>query len=65
MNLNCHLCLTSIPRKRIGNHNNNNMERAKYTIKEAVKAIQQLDFVEDTCSIDCYIKKMNKRKLHF
>ena len=33
------------------------MESAKYTIKEAVKAIQELDFSEDTCNINQYIKK--------
>ena len=33
------------------------MESAKYTIKEAVQAIQELDFGEDTCSINRYIQK--------
>ena len=33
------------------------MESAKYTITEAVQAIQELDFVEDTCNINQYIKK--------
>ena len=33
------------------------MESAKYTIKEAVQAIQELDFGEDTCNINKYIKK--------
>ena len=33
------------------------MESAKYTIKEAVQAIQELDFCEDTCNINQYIKK--------
>ena len=33
------------------------MESAKYTIKEAVQAIQQLDVGEDTCNINQYIKK--------
>ena len=33
------------------------MESAKYTIKEAVQAIQELDFGEDTCNINRYIKK--------
>ena len=33
------------------------MESAKYTIKEAVRAIQELDFGEDTCNINQYIKK--------
>ena len=33
------------------------MESAKYTIKEAVQAIQELDFGEDTCNINQYIKK--------
>ena len=32
-------------------------ESAKYTIKEAVQAIQELDFAEDTCNIKQYIKK--------
>ena len=32
------------------------MESAKYTIKEAVQAIQELDFGEDTCNINQYIK---------
>ena len=30
---------------------------ANYTIKEAVQAIQELDFGEDTCNINQYIKK--------
>ena len=34
------------------------MEIAKYTIKEkAVQSIQKLDFGEDTCNINQYIKK--------
>ena len=33
------------------------MESANYTIKEAVQAIQELDFGEDTCNINQYIKK--------
>ena len=33
------------------------MESAKYTIKEAVQAIQELDFGEDTCNINKYNKK--------
>ena len=32
------------------------MESAKYTIQEAVQAIQELDFDEDTYRIDQYIK---------
>ena len=32
------------------------MESAKYTIKEAVQAIQELDFGENTCNINQYIK---------
>ena len=32
------------------------MESAKYTIKETVQAIQELDFGEDTCNINQYIK---------
>ena len=34
------------------------MESAKYTIKEAVQANQELDFGEDTCNINQYIKKI-------
>ena len=33
------------------------MESAKYTINEAVQAIQELHFGEDTCSINRYIQK--------
>ena len=33
------------------------VESAKYTIKEAVQAIQELDFGEDTYNINQYIKK--------
>ena len=33
------------------------MESAKYTIKEAVQAIQELDFDEDTYNINQYIKR--------
>ena len=34
------------------------MESVKYTVKEAVQAIQELDFGEDTCNIiNQYIKK--------
>ena len=33
------------------------MESAKHTIKEAVQAIQELDFGEDTCNINQYITK--------
>ena len=33
------------------------MESARYTIKEAVQAIQEPDFGEDTCNIKQYIKK--------
>ena len=33
------------------------MESGKYTIKEAVQAVQELDFGEDTCNINQYIKK--------
>ena len=33
------------------------MESAKYTIKEAVQAIQELDFGENTCNINQHIKK--------
>ena len=37
------------------------MESAKYTIKEAVQAIQELNFGEDTCGINQYIKKNAKQ----
>ena len=33
------------------------MESAEYTIEEAVQAIQELDFGENTCSINRYIQK--------
>ena len=33
------------------------MESAKYTIEEAVQAIQELDFGEYTCNINLYINK--------
>ena len=33
------------------------MESAKYTIKEAMQAIQEFDFGENTCNINQYIKK--------
>ena len=33
------------------------MESAKYMNKEAVQAIQELDFGEDTCNINQYMKK--------
>ena len=33
------------------------MESTKYTIKEAVQAIQELDCGEDTCNINQNIKK--------
>ena len=36
------------------------MERAKYTIEEAVQAIQQPDIGEDTCNINQYNKKERK-----
>ena len=38
------------------------MESAKYTIKEAVQAIQELDFGEDICYIYQYIKKKNAKQ---
>ena len=43
-----HECLAKLTEK---------MESAKYTIKEAMQAIQELDFDEDTCNIYQYIKK--------
>ena len=33
------------------------MESAKYTIKEAVQAIQEVEFSKDTSNINQYIKK--------
>ena len=33
------------------------MESAKHTIKQAVQAIRELDFGEDTCNINQCIKK--------
>ena len=33
------------------------MKSAKYTIKKTVQAIQELDFGEDTCNINQYIRK--------
>ena len=33
------------------------MEKSEVSIKEAVQAIQELDFGEDTCNINQYIKK--------
>ena len=33
------------------------IESAKYTINEAVQAIQELDFGKDTCNINQYIRK--------
>ena len=36
------------------------MESAKYIIKEAAQAIQELDFGEDTYNINQYIKKKCK-----
>ena len=38
------------------------MKSAKYTIKEAVQAIQKLDFGEDACNINQYIKKKNEKQ---
>ena len=38
------------------------MENATYTIKEAVQAIQELDFGEDTCNMNQYIKKKNAKQ---
>ena len=37
------------------------MESAKYTIKKAVQAIEELDFEEVTCSINHYIQKKNAK----
>ena len=33
------------------------MESTKYTIKEVIQAIQELDFGENACNINQYIKK--------
>ena len=41
------------------------IESAKYTNKEVVQAVQELDFGEDTCSINQYIKKKNTKQCHF
>ena len=38
------------------------MESAKYAIVEAVQAIQELDFGENTCNINQYIKKKNAKQ---
>ena len=38
------------------------MESAKYTIQEAMQAIQELDFGEATCNINQYIKKRNAKQ---
>ena len=38
------------------------MESAKYTIKKAVQAIQELGFGEYTCNINQYIKKRMQSK---
>ena len=40
------------------------MESAKYTSKEAVQAIQELDSGEDTCNINHTLKK-NAKQWHF
>ena len=40
------------------------MEIVKYTMKEAVQAVQELDFSEDTCNINQLLKKKAKQ-LHF
>ena len=37
------------------------MESAKYTIKQALQAIQELDLGEDTCNINQYIKNNAKQ----
>ena len=39
------------------------MESAKYTIKEAVQTIQELDFGEDACNINQYVKKRMQNKI--
>ena len=38
------------------------MKSAKYIIKEALQAIQELGFGEDTCNINQYIKKKNAKQ---
>ena len=38
------------------------MESAKYTTKQEVQAIQELDFGEDTCNINQNIKKKNAKQ---
>ena len=37
------------------------IESAKYAIKKAMQAIRELDFGEDTCNINQYIKKNAKQ----
>ena len=38
------------------------MKSAQCTIKEAMQVIQELDFGEETCSINCYIPKRMQKK---
>ena len=47
-------CLTKLIEK---------MESAKYSIKEAVQVIQELNFGEDTCNINQYIKKIQNNDI--
>ena len=39
-----------------------NMGNAKYTIKEAVQAVQELDFDKDTCNINRYTQKKSAKQ---
>ena len=41
------------------------MESTKYTIKDAVQAIQELDFGEDTCNVNQDIKKRIQNNVIF
>ena len=47
-------CLVKLIEKR---------ESAKYTIKEAMQAIQELDFGEDACNINHTLKKMQNNDI--
>ena len=41
------------------------MENAKYTIKEIVQAIKELDVGKDTCNINQCIKKKKCKRMTF
>ena len=40
------------------------MESARYTIKKTVQGVQELDFDQDTCNINQYVKR-NAKQRHF